>query len=92
VIVVIVHQDCVGALEAKRQPPVLIDPYSPKALEVALQRMHSPAGEIHIHRAGSPIEPAKLQPKPFGVLGLNASFGTGPEEPFQATMAEAPDQ
>jgi hypothetical protein len=89
VIVPIVHLNGIGTCKAKRKPPVLIDPYRPKPIEIAPQRMQPPSGHIHISGTRRAIKAAKLQPKSFGVLGLNASLRAAPEEPFHASMAEA---
>ena len=74
VIVLVVDEHGVSALEREGQPPILVNPNGPVPRELALQRVQPPAGQIHISRPAGGIEPSKLQPKALGVLWLDASL------------------
>lgn len=76
-VVLIVNQLGVLPIEFEGQPPVLIDPNCVVAAQVALQRMESPAGPIHVLRPDCCIELTELQAKSFRVFRLDASLGAG---------------
>jgi len=92
VIVLIVHDIRICAVEAERESPVLIDPNGPLPGQIALQGVQSPAWPVHVPGAAGYIEAAKLQAQPPGMLRLNTSFRAGLEEPLQPSMAEALNQ
>jgi hypothetical protein len=50
VIVLVVDQDGILAIESEGDSPVATDGHRPATLEPALQRMHSQAGKIHVPR------------------------------------------
>jgi hypothetical protein len=60
VVVLIIHQDCVIALEFESHSPILANPHGIVPLKIALERMKSPAGEVHIVWIARGIQSAQL--------------------------------
>ena len=72
VIVHVVESHGIRTVESKDQPPVLVHPYGPIAGQMAFESMQPPAWQIHVSRSLGGVQPAKLQPQPRCMLGLNS--------------------
>jgi len=91
VVVLIVHDIRIGAFEAEREPPVLIDPNGPFPRQVALQWVQSPAWPVHVPGAAGDVKATKMQSqsRSLGMLRLNTSFRASFEEAIRPAMVEA---
>ena len=59
--------------------------------QIAVQAVEALAGQIHIVRLAGAVQVFQLQSQPLGVLGPDASLGTGLEEGFESSVAERAD-
>jgi hypothetical protein len=74
VIIAIVDEDCVLALEAEGQPPVAADSDRPVTRKIALKLVQMPAGKVHCQRLARPIQHQELIFEFLRMGGLNAGL------------------
>ena len=87
-IVVIINQHGVFALEREGQSPIATHIHRPMALPVAMERMQSPSRSIHILDGFGVVECEELPAQSFCMLWLNPSFRSF-KEPLDAFVSEA---
>ena len=87
-VILIINQDGVSAVEPECQPPIAVDRDCPMPGEVALQRVEFPAWGVHVVWANGSIQGVQLQSQPFLMSGLYASFAPGFKEPLNAFVYE----
>jgi len=71
--------------------PVAADFDRPRSLSVALKGVKTKAGKAHVARGGRGIQLCQNQAQAFGILRLDARFGTCLKEPGQALVLESAD-
>jgi hypothetical protein len=74
-------------LKLKRQPPILVDRYSPAAFLPPLERMQSPARNVHIGEFLSSVEGAELKSQSLSVVRLDATHVPANEQVPQSFVA-----
>jgi len=74
VVILVVDERGVFAFKCKREPPILIHPYSPTAFLIPSQGMQSPAWYSHIIRTARRMKPAELELQPHRMLRLDAGL------------------
>lgn len=87
----IVREDCVLTFKFERQAPVSAHADCPVISKVASETMEPPSGGIHVFGPLGIVKREQLQAKLIRMLWLDAGFRSCLKEPFQATVAEAPD-
>lgn len=90
-IILIVDEDCIFAVEAKGEPPVSLDADGQVFPELAGQSMPLPAGNVHLVGPGGDVENGKLLVEPTDMAGLDAGLRACLEKPFDSFVAEAPN-
>jgi hypothetical protein len=60
-VIAIIHEHGVFAFEGENQPSILVHPYRPMTVQVALERVTLPAGQIHVAGCLRSIEASELQ-------------------------------
>jgi hypothetical protein len=95
VVVEIVEEMNVGAVEYKRQSPVAIDPdrvvpSERRSVIPTRQAMRSPRPREVIH-CRSRVESEQLKSQPICVSGVDSRLGSGLEESLEAFVAERLD-
>lgn len=90
-VVLIVNQKGVLALESKGETPIAVHRNRPVSLEITLQAMKPPSRRVHVFGRGHVIEHDKLEPQLHRVLSLNARRRTGAKELLYALVREALD-
>lgn len=91
VIVLIVHNLCVFAGESERHAPVAADPDRPGSRALSGERMEFETRQAHVLHLLGRVKPAKDQPQPLRVFGLNTFCASSEEEGLKAFVFEAPD-
>lgn len=92
VVVEIVHEHGVGAVEAECHAPVAADPDRIVPFEVAaLQRMQAPARQVHALRIRRFVQAPQHGSKPWCMGSLNAGHAPFFEEGFQAFVPKRID-
>ena len=87
-VITIVHEDCVAALETESHPPVAVDSNRPVACELSLERVKMPSWQIHGNRFLCRIQSRQLMFQPSRMGWLDTCFRSSLEEPLQAGMPE----
>jgi hypothetical protein len=90
-VILIVDEDCIFAVEGKGEPPVSIDADGPVFAELAGQSMPLPAGNVHLLGPGGDVEEGKLLVESTTMAGLDTSLRACLEKPFDSFVAEAPN-
>ena len=90
-IVLIVDEDRIFAVEGKGEPPVSIDADGPVFSELAGQSMPLPARNVHLLGSAGDVENGKLLVESRGMIGLNAGLRACLEKSFDSFVAEAPN-
>jgi hypothetical protein len=90
-VILIIDQDRVLAVEHERQAPIAVDRHRPMVFERTVQRMKIPAGSIHIFRRSGVVHREKLFPQPFGIVGLDLRLRTRAKELLDTFVPEALD-
>ena len=90
-IVLVVDEDHVLAVERKCEPPIPTDPDRPMAGKLGFQGMQDVAGSIHIAGPGGDVQSSEEPPQPRSMRGLNASLGTRFREELQSLVPIALD-
>ena len=90
-IVLIVDENRIFAVEGKGEPPVSIDADGPVFSKLAGESMPLPAGNVHLLGPGGDVENGKLLIESTGMAGLDAGLRACLEEPFDSFVAEAPN-
>jgi hypothetical protein len=91
VVIAVVNQHRVRAVESKCHSPIAVHPDGPVAGQLALEWVEPPAGQAHVLRARGGIELRELAPQPGSVSGLNTRPAAGAEEDFEALVSERPN-
>jgi hypothetical protein len=91
VVILIIDENGVFSIEAKRKPPISIYAYCPMGREVGGQSMKLPSGNIHVFGPLGGIQNGKLLVQLLGMTGLNPGFRTGQEKLLDSFMPEAAD-
>jgi len=86
--VLVINQHGVAVLTTEREPPTVINPYSPLPLERTSQGMQPPTRRIHVIPTLGSIQGPELQPKPGGMLGLDARFTSFEEVGLDTLVTE----
>ena len=89
-IVFIVHELRVIALEPKGNTPIAADINSPRTGSMTFQFVKPYPGKIHILGLPCCMEPAKYQTEPFCMRGLDSCNTSGLEEAPEDLMLETP--
>ena len=76
-VILVIDENRVLALERKREPPVPAHPHGPVPLKVALEWVQAVAGRIHVGRAGGRIQSGQDPSETVCVFWLNASLRAG---------------
>jgi hypothetical protein len=88
VIVPIVHENSILAIECKGQSPISADTHGPMTGEIASQGMQLPAWGVHVRRQFGIVKSEQLKPQASGMFGLNSRLRPGTKELLQAAMAK----
>jgi len=87
-VILVVHENRILALESKGQAPASVDPDRP-VFFLALQRMQSPRqGLGHVVRALGAVKGSELLFQLGGMTRLNPGLAAGFEKLLQPSMAE----
>ena len=90
-VVLVVEQDHVLAIESERQAPVAAHPERLVPGEIAGESVQVPTGHVQVTRLTGSVESAEHSREPFPVTCLDTRFRSGFEEPLQSLVTEAPD-
>lgn len=91
VVVLIVDENGIFALELERQSPASAHLYSPMTFLLAFQSMELPTRLVHVLGAPCNIQSLKLTCQPCSVHRLNTRLGPFQEEAYNAVVAATPD-
>ena len=83
VVVAVIHQHRVGAVESKRHSPIAAHPNRPVTGQLTFEWVQPPAGQAHVLRAAGHIELRQLPSQPGSMSRLNPRLAAGPEEGFK---------
>ena len=89
VIVFVIDNLHVLAVETKGYPPIGLHCNRPDGTAVAVQGVQPETGQIHIHRRGRDLEPDENTAELGGMPGLNPGLVAGAVKPFNALMEKA---
>ena len=87
-IVLIVHDLGIRAIEAKGDAPVSTDIYSPRGGSISFQLVKPKAGKPHVLRPPRSMEPTKYETESFRMGPLDSGNISGLEEEPEAPMLE----
>lgn len=73
-VVLIIDEDRIGAVERGRQAPIAVHPDHPVPGKIALQRMQSPGRRMHVLRAARLIQRTGRDAQPGRVMRLDSAF------------------
>jgi hypothetical protein len=90
-VILIIDQNRVLAIEHECHAPIAVDRPRPMAFERAVQWMKLPAGSVHVFRRSCIIQREKLLPEPFGMARLNLRLRPGAKELLDTFVPEALD-
>src|ERR1700744_1511777 len=90
-VVLIIDQYCVFAIESEGQAPITAYPDCPMVLEIAAQLMQAPSRHVHIRRRLCKIEQLKPIGQSFSMRGSDAGLVACLEEPLNPGVPEAFD-
>jgi hypothetical protein len=90
-VVHVINVKRVGIGKAEDHPPVRANRYRLKTLELALERMHPKAGQIHIGCARGRVEPGENIAQLNGVLGNHAARVVVRMKSLQSSVANRSD-
>jgi hypothetical protein len=91
VIIPVINQDRIFALEPESQPPIAAHSNGPVAFQVSTQRMQPPTGRIHIFRGPCVVEREELVAQPIRVGRLDSRFRPCAEEQLDSLVTKAPN-
>jgi len=80
VIVVVIDEDDIGAIESKRQPPVAGDAHRVVILQTAGQPIKAPARHVHVERPARDVETGELAPQSRRMVRPNTGLAAVHEE------------
>lgn len=90
-IVQIVDEDRIFAIEDEGQTPVSAYRNRPVIPQLSLQTVKLPAGCTHILGLTGVIQHSQLQPEAIRMFRLNSRKRSGAKEPLETLMFESPD-
>jgi hypothetical protein len=90
-VVLIINEHGVLAIEGKREPPIPAYGHRPMVFECPVQRMQPPAGGVHVFRGPCVVQREKLLAQPLSMARLDLCSRSRPEEQFDSLMTEALD-
>src|SRR5579859_829412 len=77
VVILVIYEYGIFALERKREPPISAHSHRPVPLQIALERVQGVAGRIHVGRTVGRIQSGEEPSEPIRVFRLNASLRAG---------------
>lgn len=89
VVVLVIDQNRVFALETEGKTPVAADHHRPMAFEVRAQGMQPPSRSVHVFRPAGVVEHEQLNAQLIGVLDLDSGQRAAAEELLQPLVGEA---
>lgn len=89
VIVLVVDQDGILAVEGERDSPVPTNGYGPTSFQFALQLVQAQTGQVHVLRRFRSCESTKHEPQPASVFRTNAGPVSREKKAFDPAMPEA---
>jgi hypothetical protein len=88
--ILVIDEYGIGAFEAKRQPPVAIDPNGEMPFQTFMQRMQPPSGHAHIVRAPCIVDLSQLAGNSRRMVRLHARLAArlkeGADEAYFAML------
>jgi len=90
-VVLVVNENRVLALECKCQAPITVHLHGPVVFESSAQWVQSPSRSIHVGSRFGSIQLKELDREPAGMGRLNPCFASGREESFNTGVPEALD-
>ncbi len=91
-VILVIDLRAINARKSKRHAPIAADLHRPGAFPRALQFMKVQAGQVHVARIGSGVQPAKNQSKTAGLSRLDATPTTRGKECLQTLVPKCPDR